>query len=267
MAPTIFVFIGPVSTDMDADIILNLERQGYMPLVDKIHQNDYYWFKNNFKTEHRFYTIKNKMVYDYTVENMDEEMDIKPNIAVAFDVDTKMYSENWKLILQFLKYSLFGDDMKEADLDLVREFLPLPVKEKQEFVPPESASLPDYYSFETHFDEEKDTMIYQIIKPFTDLPYTTITREFSRVGHTPFFTSLFICQSWGICKEDIAFLHQVWKNLKMGGEFNLDLLLKERTEKCYPSSGQAPEPEPVVYRRSLLQVLQLLEKRKNGVLV
>jgi hypothetical protein len=110
-------------------------------------------------------------------------------------------------------------------------------------------------------------MLYQVIKPFTDLPYTSVTREYSRKGHIPFFTDLFICQSWGVARNDIGFLQHMWTELKMDGEFNLDALMKDATEKCYPSDSAIPSAEPEVYRRCIDDVVQILQEkiiRKGG---
>jgi hypothetical protein len=50
----------------------------------------------------------------------------------------------------------------------------------------------------------------------------------------------------------------------MSGEFDLDSILKQHTEACYPSSTACPEPEPEVYRRSIEQVLRTFSERESG---
>lgn len=106
-------------------------------------------------------------------------------------------------------------------------------------------------------------MLYEVKKPFTDLPYTSVTRNYSKKGHIPFFTDLFICQSWGVARSDIAFLKHMWNELKMDGDFDLEKLMKAATEKCYPSDDNIPEPEPEVYRRSLDNVVLILNEKEQ----
>lgn len=124
----------------------------------------------------------------------------------------------------------------------------------------------DCYSFRLHRVEDKDTVLYEIVKPFTDLPYTSVIRMWSTRGHRAFFPSLFVCDSWGVSRYDVPFLEYVWKQLEIEGVFDMDEMLKEATEKCYPSSTNSPEPEPEVYRRSIEDVLLTLQNQQDGVL-
>ena len=65
------------------------------------------------------------------------------------------------------------------------------------------------------------------------------------------------------CRFDYLFLTNLWVHLKMPGEFTMNYL-KERTERCYPgklAEGKAPEAEPIVYRKSLEDVKQVLKRR------
>jgi hypothetical protein len=120
------------------------------------------------------------------------------------------------------------------------------------------------YQFYSHICKERNVGFFEIIKPFTDLPYTVVVRNYSERGYLPLFTDLFICQSWGVCGNDILFLGNLWKYLKMDGVFDMDLLLKNAVEKCFPREGFCPEPEPVVYRRYIYQVLETLQKNEVG---
>lgn len=263
MPPLLYVFVHPQSTNAGS-FITRLEKEGYSPFVDTTHGNDYYWFKRNFKHEHRFYTFINDSVVDYTVDNLDEEMEIKPDIAISYCEGEEMSSYNWALLLLFIEYGFGVKELSREDSEVIKEVLPVPVKQKASLPEIDETITTEYYELKTRYFADHDTIIYEVKKPYTDLPYTTITKNFSNVGHTPFFTSLFICQSWGVCKEDILFLKKTWNEMNMDGEFDLDVLLKERTEACYPSDNRAPEPEPTVYRRTLQQVLDLLQKRQNG---
>ena len=109
-------------------------------------------------------------------------------------------------------------------------------------------------------------MLYEIRKPNTDLPYTTVIRNYSERGHRDFFPSLYVCNSWGVSRDDLPFLSYIWTQLEMEGEFDMDLMLKEATEKCYPSSGAIPDAEPEVYRRNIQDVLNTLQCQEEGIL-
>lgn len=103
-----------------------------------------------------------------------------------------------------------------------------------------------------------DCMFYQVIKPNCDRPYTTVVREFGKKGHRRFFTNLFVCNSWGVAKQDIQFLKKAWEWFEMEGEFDLDAMMKEATEACkYPTM----ETEPEVWRNDLKAVLEIFNKR------
>ena len=104
-----------------------------------------------------------------------------------------------------------------------------------------------------------DFMFYQVAKPHTDRPYTTVVRNFKEKGHTRFFTNLFVCPSWGVCEKDILFLKKAWEWFRMDGEFDLDVLMKDATEACRPDMGCEPEPE--VWRTKLESVLEIFNKR------
>lgn len=120
------------------------------------------------------------------------------------------------------------------------------------------------YQFYSHMCKERDVGLYEIIKPYTDLPYTVVIRNFSQRGYLPLFSSLFICQSWGVCNDDIGFLKNLWDHLNMNGVFDMDLLLKEAVDKCVPREGFCPEPEPEVYRRYIYQVLEKFQENEIG---
>lgn len=107
------------------------------------------------------------------------------------------------------------------------------------------------YDFRTIYIEGRDCMMYEVCKPFTDVPYTTAIFNFKEAGHLQFFSALFTIGSWGICREDMDFLFNVWKHLNMSGEYNIEKIIKEAIEEC--THGKI---EPRVYRRTIEQVLE-----------
>lgn len=79
----------------------------------------------------------------------------------------------------------------------------------------------------------------------------------------PFFTALFVSNSWGLCQGDIDFLKNYW-DAEMDGDFDLERMLKEDTEACYPSATHSPRGEPEVYRKSILETLATLKDKEEG---
>lgn len=122
----------------------------------------------------------------------------------------------------------------------------------------------DQYTFNAHTCGDRNVALFEIVKPYTDLPYTIVVRDYGNRGYLPIFTSLFICSSWGVCSEDIGFLKELWGFLGMAGVFDIDELMKDATERCTPRQGFLPEPEPEVYRRNIDQVLQIFMDKEMG---
>lgn len=54
----------------------------------------------------------------------------------------------------------------------------------------------DYYDFKEYVIKDRDVAFFQITKPFTDLPYTLVVRDFSSKGYLPLFSGFYIEMSW-----------------------------------------------------------------------
>ena len=50
----------------------------------------------------------------------------------------------------------------------------------------------------------------------------------------------------------------------MDGEFDLDHLLKNATEACYPAENTLPAPEPEVYRKNIYDTINVLKEKEMG---
>jgi len=122
------------------------------------------------------------------------------------------------------------------------------------------------YSYRTLVDNDRDLIYVEVLKPFTDRPYTVIIRAYSKRGILPFFTSLYVCSSWGVCNSDHVFLTRLWDYLDMStnhGDFDLPNRLKKDIEACYPGKGRVPDSEPEVYRLTIEQVREQLNKKRK----
>lgn len=245
-------------------VIKTFRDLGYTVLVDAIHIKNYKWFQENIVVG-RLFIFDRDELFMFTKENLDPEMIWTPDFSITFNDDAKISDTQWDEIHLYAKQHLTDEMIDMTNTMKVHELLGKPTTQKVELEDIEiKKQEQDYYALNRCFLEKQDIMLYEVTKPFTDLPYTSVTRNYSKKGHLPFFTDLFICQSWGVARADIAFLAEMWKELKMTGEFDLDKLLKEATEKCMPQENTLPEPEPEVYRRSLQDTILILKEKSEG---
>lgn len=123
------------------------------------------------------------------------------------------------------------------------------------------------YYFRTLPMPRCDVMLYEVTKPHVDQPFTAVIFNFSQRGHTPFFSSLFICSQWGTTQTDIDFLHKAWNLLEMEGPFDIHEIMHRGVSECFPSptNGYTPSAEPIVYRRTMEETRAIISQRYSGV--
>jgi hypothetical protein len=279
MIPTITVFVSTPPTREENEIVKRFLQLGFAPLVDGAHAKSYEWFLNNVKpVPHKMFNFKAdaKKIYYYDFNDLNPQMDFTPNVMIHWNEDTLMLEDLWKSIRKWLihKFYTYNDLPEKFDVTLQQEIetadmmmqRPLEdVKALEENFEANKENVDPGYSFRIHYVDVKDTMLYEVRKPNTDLPYTSVIRDYSSRGHRAFFPTLYVCNSWGVSRFDLLFLEHCWKELGVDGEFDMDQMLKEATEKCYPDYPGGGEPEPVVYRRSIEDVLITLQNLANGV--
>jgi hypothetical protein len=260
------VFVDRPNTLDQSKIVKTFHDLGYATFVDAIHKNDYDWLIKNVVVG-KLFIYDGDIVYMFEKEKLSCDMKFNPDFIVLFHNDAVVTEEDWASIHQYIQQHLTDQVIDMTNTMKVHQLLGKPTTQKAELEPVSMVRAQnDHYHFENMYLDEEDIMLYQVLKPFTDLPYTSVTRNFSVKGHVPFFTDLFICQSWGVARTDIAFLKQMWDHLKMDGEFDMEKLMKAATEKCYPSETNIPEPEPEVYRRKLTDVVKILQEKKSRII-
>lgn len=256
MIPTIIVFVATPPTAAQNLAINQLLKMGYGPLVDAKHGEDYDWFLENTKCPHLLYYFGEGC----TVEISDLDYDMEAvDIMIAFNADEELTSENRKSLSRWLMGidPLFSNLPHE--LDWVEKPVVAPVVQQIKNTDmlgeePEIVTYPDCYGFRQFLKE--DVAFFEITKPHTDRPFTTYVENYSENGKD-LFSNFFISTAWGVAREDVAFLNELWKwkMLDTGEEFDCDKLLRERIERC-----QSGEPEPRVYRKSLEDVMEIYVK-------
>lgn len=273
--PKIIVFVDEKPTEFQDFMVTALVKRDYAPMVDSLHSTSYDWFVQNVQPcPHRLFTIdkENQEILFFVVDQLEPSTMFSPDLLIYFNDGFVCENVSWMYLKHWLQY-LFFNEMETEFVVKGEELMKKPFRDVQKLNEEENEAVDmkktgeKYYSLRKEYVEEDDIMLYEVCKPFTDLPYTSVIRSFSLKGAKPFFPSLYICPSWGVSRHDLPFLKYVWSS-EFGfdpNEFDMDLFLKEATEACYPQPGMIPELEPEVYRRSIEDVLITLRDRKNGV--
>lgn len=211
---------------------------------------------------HRFFAHDADELIMYDMEIIDL---IEPEFIITFEKE--LTEDEWNDILLYFENLLQEKEdeslfTKIKDLIFVQKNCEMLVDKIEEEPPKEQNKQ---YLFNMEIDAERDMGFFQIDKPFTDRPYTTIIRSFSTAGYLPVFTSLYIDPSWGLGKDN-SFLAELWVHLGMNastGLLDLDSRVKDHIRRCSPEDG-IPEAEPEVYRMSIEQLKnQMTNKNKR----
>jgi hypothetical protein len=264
MGLSITLFVDKPSTSKQTNLINNFHQYHYPVLIDAVHANDVEYMQTNFGPQTRFFVVS-EFITIYPVDEI-VPMLVKPDFVINFDEDENITEKQWVCSYRYLETILLGinhpDDIVSEGKQLLSTYCcPALLYKTPEAQPPQQH---EHYELRMKHIEDKDTMLIEVEKPYCDLPYTVVIHEYSKKGLKSFFTDLFISQSWGVSRKDYAFLEEAWKYFDMQEEYDLDKMLLEATQRCFPSEDRTPDPEPVVYRRPIESVLQTLQKRIQG---
>lgn len=259
----ITIFVDTPQTPKQANLVVRLHT---LPtFVDAKNGSNEDFLKSNYKDHARFFYLS-----EFLSRCTTEELDFRPDFVVTLDEHAT--EKDWICVERFLEKLIFDEVQNEKDdihddillrgyevLNILTTPAPLAVPP----VPPPAAEK-EYYDMHSFHVQDRDTMLVQIDKPYCDLPYTVVIKEFSRKGYKTVFTDLFICNSWGVARKDFEFLKELWTYLYKEEPYDLDKMLHEATQRCFPEDGQIPEPEPIVYRKPIQQVLETLKAKEEG---
>ncbi len=284
--PHIFVF----ESNHSDKVLSMFEQKKFNPFYDAKHSRDYHWFLNNIRTEHRLYSFSDKGIYDYQIEDLNPEMNFWPDFMIVFNENVILNNLDWNSIYLWIRFHLFSISCDELMLKRAEQIMERPVIQKaglesidgelvDEFgftgilqsIKPQYEKIENHYRFREHMILERDTMLYEIIRPNTLLPFTVVVEGYSKKGAVYLFSDIYGSSEWDMnrleCRFDFIFLQNLWRFMKLDGEFTTEVV-KRRVDACYPdrlAEGIAPEPEPVVYRRSIENVVQSLMKKDLGL--
>lgn len=259
----IFVFVDPDQTEKQANIIKVID-QYYNVFVDAVNGRDITLLKRKFdRSNHRFFFVS-EFISMCTLEELEC---VSPDFAIVFQDGLEVGEKEWIMVERYLESLFFPSNQVSGEVILTAQKLLETRKKTVAHITPTESRVPppkEFYNLNLKEVKERDIMLIQVDKPFCDLPYTVVIRNYSNNGLKSFFTDLFICQSWGVCRKDYVFLQQVWTHWEMDGEMDLDAMLLAATQRCFPQEGVEPSPEPEVYRRTIDEVLNGFDKREQG---
>lgn len=216
---------------------------GYAPLMDTVHGSDLKWLNQNYVGPHRFYNIVRDMLWDSS------EAKKESDFSIAFNMGEDISDDDWQNIHSWCFKIIFTDEK-------VDEVFQRPCTQVVEMQIDEGLGDDEKTQYEFRFEVVNGFGIYEVWKPNTDRPYTVVVEDYLENGHISFFSSLFICDSWGVATADFQFLSALWKHLNMDGDYDGEVLLKNHTEEC--KNGK---PEPRVYRKNFDDVVKLFTEK------
>jgi len=276
----IVVFTDHPPNQSDNALISKFENQGYRVLVDSIHKHEIDWIVQNYgNCPHRVYFADSNELYDGIVKELDPRAPF--NFIAYFDEAEVLNNADWVYIRLFLKSFLYDGKMPR----LTRRMTSLLGGQHSEVaicknpISKEIENEQPCYSFKKAIFEDRNIALCEVIKPIIvkcadkldekilveqSVPYTIVIRNFATRGFYPVFWSLFICESWGKDNKDIQFLKALWSDLKMEGEFDMDLILDNGMKECNWGNGEGACSGPEVYRKSLTDTLDTLLSKERG---
>jgi hypothetical protein len=260
MAPSITVISNPNAQVMEAVCMNTLQK--YYPVFVDGKSTEFYLFQSKYENSNsRYFKYDNVDWKMYEIS----ELSSLPHFIVNFDQDTVISDLQWTFIKNWVNSVFEGnEDLNEEMFKL----LPQPKIIKSEPIKKEINHGEDAYTFRYFIDEERDRAIFEVVKPFTDRPYSSVISPYSKRGMEPFFTSLYVCQSWGVCNHDHLFLLKIWKHLGMEekyGPLDLENRLKAAIAKCLPDNPGGPEKEPEVYRATIEDCIDMWNNKRQNI--
>ena len=223
MFPKIIIFSKVPADGQNIFIHDRITGADFIPLVDSVHGSDMGWISKQLDAGNcrLFYWIAGELHMEEKLLEFEDA-----DFMISYNLAEHVSRAGWVTIFEYFEKIIKGEKVEFGDQPYFEKAIFSANTLNEEMV---TVELDDDYSFIEGFVDDMDVALFEIKKPNTPVPYTIVVRNYSKIGHIPIFTSLFICPSWGVNRMDAAFLKHLWQHLKMVGEFNLDELLKNHT--------------------------------------
>ena len=243
-------------------LVAELESFGFKVLVDAVHDWQSFFITNYKDVAHRAFYHEPYLAGK--IEDINWKMMGRPDFVIWFNKEVDSEDSRWGDVVEYLKFCFAGGEMSNSVMLNAKVFLGTHVVPPCMLQSPQVVQGDDglvtvrdakehYYGFNSKLYEAADLAIFSVTKPFVEDPFTIVLRNFKKDGATNFFADLFACEDWGTSFCDVSFLKQLWEELDIEGEFDVDALLERRTREFLPIEGSA-KIEPVVLRRSIEEV-------------
>lgn len=148
--------------------------------------------------------------------------------------------------LHFVFYSVVDEDYFMDIIDLIK------------VTPLKCNTIRTDYELKKHLDKVRDSMFYEIQRPFDEEPFTTIVKRFSTRGIEPLFGQLFVSKGWGLLKSDYDFLEALWKFEFKDRPFDLNEILQKHADELVPRPGEIPNEYPDVFRKPIKELIKII---------
>lgn len=263
----LLLFTDKNADDMQRGLYAIFKEDGLHPMIDAEHGQDFDWLQEKTQnTPHMFFSLQRSdtdywfYACDFEILKMDE---IIPNFMVYFNSTDVLRPGDWDFIHRYMEGIILGKDLPRVSRRQ-KQLLGGVVENDQVLESSEVIDGPNHYTFRQEINRERDIGIFEIYKPNTNLPYTTVVvRKFSEKGYMPVFTS---CTKWGSTLADESFLRYLWEHLGMEGNFDLNVLFDEAYQSTLPyidNDGFASFPlnEQEVYRIKLEDTIQMFKNK------
>jgi hypothetical protein len=240
-----------------SDLVKRFKELGFAPLIDTKNNLEHFFNTNYPNDNHRAFYLDPFLFGK--VADINFKIMGKPDFIIWFTEREELDQEKWSTVAAYVNICINGGECPTQTITEAKVFLgthvvppclvsPLPVESSDDVIVRDAKD--NYYQFKDMYLED-DSALLSVCKPFVKDPFTLIIKDFSVVGYSTFFTDLFACKEWGNTYTDVQFLKQLWDELKMEGEFDIDVLLSQRTIKFFPDGVECPKVEPTVHRVSI----------------
>ena len=235
----IFIYVTGQPKGLIKTLINRLDKAGVGFFIDK-HVPTRDWYKANLEGNCRVFNNRWKC-YDKDY----------PKLFVPFLLCVAEHDENpdWAQVLLQLR----GDGTSELTTSKVQH-KSLKRGPDIERLEPDIKKVKDtaHYDLETYIDKDHDTMFYQMTRAHEERSWTSVTKDFTKRGHTPFFSSFFYLQSFG-SGHDIDFLTHCWQAWDMPGRMEIEQLVKEHIDQAEKDETLCPR----VYQNQIRPLIHL----------
>ena len=203
----------------------------------------------------RFLVKKDNCFYTTKLDDRGEWTVSLPDLIISWGLKDAVYD----LLYDFLYDVVYND---KPTIDTLNFYQPVI---RQLHVPetkPLEEPVPTCYELKMYHDTMRDWMFFQVNRASKEAPFTTIVKDYSKVGKRPFFGQMFLSNDWGLLKSDLDFLGDLYQ-AEYGEPICIQTLLNEHAEALVPRPGVLPNTFPMMFRNSIENLMKINDCENN----